>query len=285
MNLTLLFSALALAGGFVGNPADRKDGTNGAAWFLGNRSIRWCSDHADEVAPRLESALGTWRAYLAAKAIDRVAHPFSLTLVRLAACDGSEDLRVDRAADPLAETLSFSEQTSFDSHAGWAKGRLWVSPRAVGDALETQLLHQLGHLLGNGHVTGTVMASEVVQGIESHLSVDETRELYLCRACAFSAHAVDGREYYETAGSDAQVSGPGGLSLHFLSEIIDTAFGDAPVFTAVQGEWRSSFASHGLSRLARIGADDTALVTVQRNFDNLVEVRELGNGHVLFVAP
>jgi hypothetical protein len=111
-------------------------------------------------------------------------------------CAGNEDLRVYfGASKPEVESLrplflapyAFTAITSSSAPASdggqWNQGFLWVAPptsvipaRRIPEwnlardpghiALKSLLLHEVGHVFGNGHITGTVMDAQITQSLE-----------------------------------------------------------------------------------------------------------------------
>jgi hypothetical protein len=254
--ILLAFISTAFAGSFVGNSADRHGPHSDEPWFA-TETVHWCSPQATELEASVQSAVAQWREYMKQKQI-----PGALTM-ELVTCDGKEDLRVESGADGAVGSLSYSVQNQH---------RIWLSRELSAAALTTQLLHQLGHVLGNEHIPGTVMAETIPQSPEVIPTIDGARELYLCRSCDFSVQSAQGT-YSESRGH-ASVTGANRFTITFVTDLGDSALNESRVF--------GSLRSRGLSRLALIGDVN---VVVQRNFDNLVEIRELKSGKILFEAP
>lgn len=281
--IALLTSSTSFArsadGTFTGNGADRKGPGYGAAWFLGDRTVKWCGNHPS-IAPALNSAIRKWAAYIAEKQINaslKAPLPFALRYQQLPNCNGA-DLRIE--VTEITDTLSSSELTAQDLEHGWAEGKinLAASLLAERNALETQLLHQLGHLLGNDHVGGTIMAEEVATSPTPHLTIDGKRELFLCRACNVSWTDTRGRTYREASGS-ASILSPYPLALEFTADLASAEHGGAKLFTVATNGWQGHLASLSLARLALLHQGDvTQQVIVRRNFDKLVEIHALKNG-------
>jgi hypothetical protein len=161
----------------------------GSAWFLGARTIRYCDVvsptfgmRAAEIEPVIENAFATWRAYLRKGKIsdhDPAEQRLLLNHARMPACDGSEDLKfyfgvsdaeTDRAKQAEFENpVAFSHRRTYDMRSGWGDGFVWVAPQAsvpaysslpdwrVPNALNGILLHEMGHILGCEHASGTIM--------------------------------------------------------------------------------------------------------------------------------
>jgi len=272
-------------GSFSGNGADRKGPGHGAAWFLGDRTVRWCGNH-EAIAPALESAVRKWSDYVEKKKIAQALQaplPFALRFVQQNSCDGA-DLEIQLSADPKANVLSGSELVEQDLVHGWGKGRVWLNSAVLAQpgALETQLLHQLGHILGHDHVGSTVMAEPIADlsaTLPVQLSIDGARELYLCLACAASWKGTGGMSYREENGA-ASING---APIHFTAVLASASHGDAKLFTVAVGDWQGHLTSQSLVRLAVIFdlAGRAQQQIVRRNFEKLVEIDRLENGRAV----
>lgn len=95
-------------------------------------------------------------------------------------CDGSEDLRfyfgvtsreVSQYLSTFSNPMAFAQRTQYESASGWGKGFVWVTQSvdiplfswALGEYLKAVLLHEVGHILGNGHHEGTIMTKDLSQ--------------------------------------------------------------------------------------------------------------------------
>jgi hypothetical protein len=292
--IVLFFAALqayAHVGSFTGNGADRKGPGQGSAWFLGDRPVKWCAN-SEAVKTALENAVAKWQAYLGAKRVNDALNaplPFALHFEKQASCEGA-DLLIEVSEDKGANTFSGSEVLEQDLMHGWSKGRIWLSKRLLANsrALETQLLHQLGHILGNDHVGGTVMAEDVANVSESPsllANIDGTRELYICPICAVDLVGANGTYYREENGA-AVVNG---IVLQFTAELARADHGDAKLFSVALGSQANHLSSLSLARLAvaiqngtpqQDARDGTPQqIVVRRNFDKRLEADLLVNGH------
>lgn len=189
---------------------------------------------ASEASRFLAEALEAWRDYIEAKQVNNPdRHPFGynsdlsklgrlklrLRTAAMPACDGTEDLKVYFGTPTNADSeairehrarfhspTAFSQVLERDADSGWAKGFIWIAEAGsiasgapnwtLPHRLHGILLHELGHVLGNGHVRGTIMdgalGSEVLDVSVSaavaklqFARIDSRRELLLCRGCGF----------------------------------------------------------------------------------------------------
>jgi hypothetical protein len=166
--LLLLLTPAAFAGSFAGNPADEPDPAQDSAWFLGQRSIRWCAADSALASP-FQEAFSRWRTYLNARApaLAEGEPLLALQMEQLAACDGSEDLRLDSGAGPAR-----AERLNYDPRSGWGKGRITADPAAV--HLLPELVRALGSVFGCGPAPGTILAAGA--SLES-AEIDRAQEL------------------------------------------------------------------------------------------------------------
>jgi hypothetical protein len=198
----------------------------GNAWFISGsygKKIKTCyvvSNDFGTVPAKLEAAIlqasKTWSDYFLAKNIQTPKSPaggygpsnpyfISSDVDLMSACDGSEDLKiyfgakdaqVEKAIAQFIEPYAFSEPTAASSQL-WGKGFIYVAtPKEVsspswdtGNHLVGVLLHELGHVLGNGHVDSTIMDANIAQYFQysnptdSLNQIDQARELRTCSYC------------------------------------------------------------------------------------------------------
>jgi hypothetical protein len=288
--IVLSMPAYAALGSFTGNGADRKGPGHGAAWFLGDRNIIWCGSDGSigrALESGLNSAANKWSDYIAKKQIVRALRApkaFALQFVRQSSCTGA-DLEIAVIAEKEADVFSGSELLEQDLMNGWGKGRIWLSRAVISNpiALETQLVHQLGHLLGHDHVGGTVMAEETTNldsEIPVHPAIDGIRELYMNLDGAVSFKSADGRVYREEDGNARITSGLRVSPLRFTAVLADTNYGDAKIFALSYSgsdvSWRGALHSRSIIRLGVLEVDGRIeQVIVRRNFDKRVEIHRL----------
>lgn len=188
-----------------------------------------------ELSDAFRWAAGKWTQYIKDKQVNARAHDGlgGLTNERLATnfvldatCDGHQDLRIEAgvtsaeaaaAKQHMTAPIAFVVPISRDLRAGWSKGLLWLAPSGTvippdtayhghpywthAPNLRIILLHELGHILGNSHIKGTIMDADL-EGIlrypavplsrmrtsidRIYQKIDRDVELTLCRDCAAS---------------------------------------------------------------------------------------------------
>lgn len=236
-------TVLARGGGMDSGGADNKDILSGSAWFLGDNHVRYCIQIAadfgitqDQARQDIDDAIQTWRDYIAKKEIfignavkDGLFPTTSYKFV--AKCDDSEDLafylgvsnqKTDDQMKFYENPTAFAHRENFDVDKGWGKGWIWISPpgKVYPGAqfpdwkrparLRGMLLHELGHVLGNGHVEGTIMEESLTHWMQFSPEMDERavavlthiddiKEMYICEDCPFEfqgdfANVYDGTE-------------------------------------------------------------------------------------------
>lgn len=211
------------------------DPFEGNALFLGKSPVRVClHPSADASATELKEYIGkafsVWRNYLAEHAVnDANLHPeraglperFHLHMNHtIVECDEAPELEVffgettHSSITRLRETkyigkAGFLHPTSFSTHTGRGHAYLWVaSPGRLRPEFQNptghavwavgNLVHELGHALGCGHVPGTLMSNSFYAYLSAiqrkkpssdhlvaALSPDQRNELLICQECAF----------------------------------------------------------------------------------------------------
>lgn len=243
-------------GGFAGNGIDDIPFGEQSAWFTGQRPIYYCvlnseqsGLRADEARTAAESAFATWKAYAEAKKLEKITNywlpngPFSVyrafSSQLMEFCSGSEDLRiyfgarsgeVNDAIKHYRRPIGFAHRTHLDPRGEWSKGFIWIRPIDEKTATQAQepaaliaqgiLLHELGHVFGNGHVPGTIMDPEHLLGSlsapafygatrrKSFTEIDQSRELLACDACPYEYSVVENKpvnqDYEKILGRKAE---------------------------------------------------------------------------------
>lgn len=196
--IAVLAAHTALGASGARNGADNPSADHGAAWFVGDRAIKYCLEAAGdfgatdaELAAEIEFSFVKWRQYLGERQQAVNADPtrgagpqLVFNSRRLAACDGSQDLAfffavqnelVGKYLPFFDRPTAFAQRTSYDTSTMWGSGFIWVAPSRyvepdyredgwngfpdwqVPASRKAVLLHELGHVLGIGHVDGTIM--------------------------------------------------------------------------------------------------------------------------------
>jgi hypothetical protein len=206
-----------------------------------NRTIRACFDLASDfgvdaaTAKReIEGAFATWQRY-----IDRKFKfaDLSLGIVTSVAadahCRGDEDLKFYLGTDTQETRLArfkyvnptaFAFRTDYDRAMGWGKGWIWIAPPAsvfpkenfpdwqltdhgipgmekAPYQLRAMLIHEIGHVLGNAHVPGTIMSERISEYLRAGYDwdatrIDQARELAVCWQCGYEWNgslSIDGQ--------------------------------------------------------------------------------------------
>jgi len=177
----------------IGNGGD-DNALRDNAWFAGDKSIRVCleSEKGTE-KPVLDEAFAVWDRYFSEKKLnDRRFFPergaLSLGLKHeWVECTDSPDLRIVIGAtsdsrlnwerlNEFAGKSAFVIRRSYDEIAAWGRGDMWISASRLQDKFQTEAgkklwllghaVHELGHVLGCGHVSGTILAEDFFQPFE-----------------------------------------------------------------------------------------------------------------------
>jgi hypothetical protein len=223
-------SALAVqTGGSTGGGSDNHLLETNSAWFLGTGSIRVCMTYsptfgasADEGWRAIEEAFRMWDSYIVQHKVYTSLAPearLATQLSRLASCDGTEDLafhlgttsaEVEKEKKAFHNPTAFAARTFYDPKKHWGRGLIWLASTKTVDpgpglapipdwslpkALLGMILHEVGHVLGCGHVQGTVMMSGISQYVHSPyfqqagVTIDLDRELAYCGYCTYEMEA------------------------------------------------------------------------------------------------
>jgi hypothetical protein len=169
--------AFAYAGGDSSGGGDVLTRDPGDAWFVGKGApFSYCIQispdfgvTADFARARIDRAFATWSDYLARKVAPRwkAEQQPSTNAAFQASCSAATDVTFYLGvsnADVKKGAVAYQDPVAFEyrqSHAdGRSRGFVWVSSRTYWgklDNLQAILLHETGHLLGNAHVSGTIM--------------------------------------------------------------------------------------------------------------------------------
>ncbi|MCM2278329.1 MAG: hypothetical protein NDJ89_09660 [Oligoflexia bacterium] len=174
----------------------------GAAWFLGSDPVHYCIETApqfgrtaEDVDVEFRNVLRKWASYIRDRGVDQELQgdpriQLNLNFVRVAQCDASVELtiyggvgnqRIQDALKGFENPVAVAIRESYDVFTGRAKGFIWLrlpfaehlrsSPYFYGldwtkpHTLEGALLHEFGHVLGNGHVRKTIMEEDLASAL------------------------------------------------------------------------------------------------------------------------
>ncbi|MEZ0390918.1 MAG: hypothetical protein ACAH59_01790 [Pseudobdellovibrionaceae bacterium] len=214
--------------------ADQEHFLNGVAWF-NKRRVSFCINRdaayfLDFATSRslIEGAIKTWESYIETKRISVDIPVFEFQ----AKCDdqvdlvfylGISDARTSQTLEGrYTEPLGVSQLESFDLSTLNGRGWVWIknlsklpqSPMTHERMFYILALHELGHVLGNSHVDGTVMdqhisdfivgrpissgydevlpedgvypePSNLYRHVSAIADIDMKRELFICESCPF----------------------------------------------------------------------------------------------------
>jgi hypothetical protein len=178
-----------------------------SAWFVGSAPIKYCLKVASDfgvpesdVIASLEKAAETWRKYMKERFIYPLpsALHLALNLEFLSLCDGSEDLTLYFGVTPAhvlkikneqySNPVAFSHRSRFDLNKGWGRGFIWVAASksvnpeknfpnwGLKEKLRGILTHELGHVLGCGHMKDTIMdEKKLVPMLSQESAISELR--------------------------------------------------------------------------------------------------------------
>ncbi len=199
--ITGLCTAVSVyAGTMDSGGADIHSNDYGAAWFLGDAPVHYCIETATDfgastemVDNQFQKALSTWKTYVHGRGVDETSQlKLGFNYVRDSKCEASTDLTIfagvsnDRTRAGLKEfqnPIAIAIRETYDSRAGRGKGFIWLrlpyrTTEVLGghfvhvldwtkpDTLEGAFTHELGHLLGCGHLPGTVMSESFATWLE-----------------------------------------------------------------------------------------------------------------------
>ncbi len=193
------FSSTTFAGGWNGGGDDRPWEAD-AAWYLTRKgvpaTIRYCLEVAPQfplseanVSELVANSFRRWFSYISERGInDSILRRGNLLVTearKIAGCDGSQDLKMSfgttsasiehekaRYHDPIGFAVSGKPTRPHTNPLGnwYGNGFIWISSDRVGIkkldeyySLETEIIimHELGHIFGNGYVSGTIMDQNI----------------------------------------------------------------------------------------------------------------------------
>lgn len=176
-------------GSMDGGGGDLHSYEHGAMWFLGSKPIEYCVEAAADfpldknaIKDSVETSFRIWKEYSDEKNIFSsmpLLH-FTPTMVlhynencasdtELTFYAGIENAEVVSAKKLYENPVAFAHRISYDLRTGRARGIVWFSKHqghwTKYNLFQAMMLHEVGHVLGNEHLTGTIMTpymSEIV---------------------------------------------------------------------------------------------------------------------------
>ncbi len=154
---------------------------NGSAWFLGAQPIQACVHVADnfplsqfQIQKIIQNSFSKWREYLDQRiAVLNRQIPLTLSIEFQESCQSNTEFQIfagvdneliRKSAQFLSHPLGFVQRTQYDENAGRSVGFMYVPKHELWSdesKLEAVVLHEIGHILGNVHVPGTVMREDL----------------------------------------------------------------------------------------------------------------------------
>ena len=202
LGLTLIGSGkvFSVTGGYSGGGGDIHQIGFGTAWYTGTKEIQYCIEvttkfgfSAVELQQNFESAAETWKRYILDRRIQTElpqVNRLNLNLRYVGTCKGHEALRLYFGSEPtevieakkkFEKPYALAIRESYDLPTGMGKGFIWFAmPGSVfplgGDTgfpnwtkpytLHGMMLHELGHVLGVGHLEGTIMRESMMSWMQ-----------------------------------------------------------------------------------------------------------------------
>lgn len=190
--MLLCSPTFASLGGIVGNGSDFFKSPQ--VWFLGTSPIQACIEVSPDFPFAAKMAMAmvdltvrNWREYLKSKSLASnwyLQIPFINFNIRFSSsCRGHEALtiyfggkpaRVRPYLEKFQDPRGFEVLEDYDAKTGVGRGFIWISEKLPEfsfltgpDQILTILMHEFGHILGCGHVAGTIMREDLAQFIRS----------------------------------------------------------------------------------------------------------------------
>jgi hypothetical protein len=202
-----ILTNISFAGGSMDSGGgDIKAEDYGAAWFLGDRTVKYCAKFGatfpvDEqrTLVTIENVFKQWVTFMKKVDVDDwrygdrpdLAKKISRKFEYQKECGEDTDLyfyfaeesnEIKRAKELYDNVQAFAHRISYDKDTGRGKGLIYLNGYKHGERtidwseehkLHGMLLHEIGHVLGCSHVPGTIMSEDVAELlIDGHLGVN-----------------------------------------------------------------------------------------------------------------
>lgn len=218
----LLFSCPVWAGADSSGGGDIRPPESGSAWFLGvSKSVRYCAQISKNFGTSrqfaekaVEDAFQIWSDYIEEHRVHSTLYGeyrLALDFVPVR-CDGTQDLTfyfgirnnvIEAVRREYYNPVAFAHRVSYDAKRGWGNGFIWVAAAGTVEPqnsfpawsdtegaakyhLKGQVLHEIGHVLGNDHIPDTIMREDFPELLRpgkpyTQLTrIDGTKALLLC---------------------------------------------------------------------------------------------------------
>jgi hypothetical protein len=199
IGLSIFNPAFAASGGYSGGGGDLHEVGVDSAWYLGQGPVTYCIERSDkfiysipEIQKTFEAAANLWKSYIQDRRIhfnEPLDHRLNLNFQYSGACTGLENLRiylgvensaVAAAKKKFERPYAFAIRESYDLDKKMGKGFMWFAETASiypngGSGfpnwhdpytLQGMMTHEIGHILGVGHIDGTIMDADLMSDLQ-----------------------------------------------------------------------------------------------------------------------
>lgn len=191
-----IFAYFAMVSSLHAHFCGNVDQTKYYAWFVDKeRPVHYCIQRSEdfpisqkEAKSSIEDAAQIWSTYYVTQGI-KTDFQYALNFVYSEICNSNVDLKFYLGMNPpevqnapkKPDFYSFSHETTYDEESSFGKGFVWFAPGfsnwTMENVFKAVVLHHIGHMLGTGHVPGTVMLEEGLPSITSEMDEAETAKM------------------------------------------------------------------------------------------------------------